>query len=262
MESIGLRASVAAPLLVGGEVWGALVVSTGAEEPFPATTEGVIGELAELTARALEAAAERSELAAARGRLVAHSDARRRALERDLHEGPHQLLLALALKLRVARSRAGADKALVELLDDAIAGAMEADGALRELGRAIHPVMLSERGLAAAVQALAVRAHVPVSLRALPAGRFVPVVESTAYVAVAEALACAGGEVAVEIAVAGDRLRVEVADEGRPGGADAPELAALADRVAAAGGTLAVDVAPDGGFVLVAELPLARPLGA
>src|SRR5215218_55003 len=180
MDAIGLRASVAAPILLDGRAWGAVVVSTTREEPLPASGEELLGELTGLVAQALAARAGRRELEASRRRLVEAGDDARRRLERMLHEGVHQLLLALVLKLRVARAQAADGSQLAALLDDAIGGALDADGSLRDLGRGIYPVVLSQRGLAAAVQAIVVRSGVPVSLRRLPSRRFPALIEATA----------------------------------------------------------------------------------
>jgi signal transduction histidine kinase len=255
MEAIGLRSSVAAPILLGDRAWGALVVSTTREEPLPPHSERVLGELAALVGVALANGEDRRRLEASRLRVVEGADEARRQLERELHQGPHQHLLALALKLRVARSQAVGGSALAGLLDDAIAGAMETDASLRELARGLYPVILAERGLAAAVQALAVRAAVPVSLRRLPSRRFPPVIEATAYFAIAEALAGGATEAAILISDDGDRLSFEVSHDGSAGAAD-PH--AIADRVAAAGGRLDVDSSPGAGTIVRAELPLQR----
>jgi signal transduction histidine kinase len=255
MEAIGLRSSVAAPILLDAGPWGAIVVSTTREEPLPPESEPRLGDLAGLVSRALAAAEDGRRLAASRLRVVEGADAARRQLERRLHEGPHQHVLALALKLRVARSQAHDGSALAGLIDDAIDGAMDVDTELRDLARDLYPVILSERGLAAAVQARAVRAGVPVSLRRLPSRRFPPVVEATAYFAVAQALAGAVGEAAVLVADDGDKLTVEVSHDGAGAAADPY---AIADRIAAAGGVLEVVSQPGAGTVMRAEFPIER----
>jgi signal transduction histidine kinase len=259
MEAIGLRGSVAAPIMLGERAWGALVVSTRREEPLPADAEERLGELAGLVAQAVADAERRRALEASRLRLVEAADEARRRLERELHEGPHQHLLALVLTLRVARAKAADGSAVAALLDDAIAGAMDADSSLRDLARAIYPVALTERGLAAAVQALAVRAAVQVNLQRLPSRRFPAVVEATAYFAVADALQSAAGEIDVVVADEGDRLRVELCDAG---GAAAAAVNSIADRIAAAGGTLDVETQPSGGTVVRALIPADRALSS
>jgi signal transduction histidine kinase len=116
-------------------------------------------------------------------------------------------------------------------------------------------VILAERGLAAAVQALAVRTAVPVNLRRLPSRRFPAEIETSAYFAIAGALARAAGEVSVMVADEGDRISIEVRDAG--GGALA---GSDGERVAAAGGSIVVESPPDGGTVMRAVIPLERPL--
>jgi signal transduction histidine kinase len=265
MRSIGLRSSVAAPVLLEEDPWGAVVVSTTRAEPLPAESEERMGEFADLLGRALENAAADRRLADSRHALVEAADEARRRLERDLHEGAQQHLVAAALKLRVARSRAPEGSELAALIEDALAEAIEAGGSLRELARGLHPAVLTERGLAAAVQALATRSGLAVHLRELPARRFAPTIESTAYFVVSEALANVAAhapvaEVTVQVADRVDRLVVEVADDGA-GGAD-PEggngLRALANRAAAVGGSFDVASPHGGGTTVRAELPVSE----
>ena len=261
MDAVGLRSSVAAPILLGTRMWGAVVAATTRVEPLAPDAEHQIGTLAPLVARAVAGLEARRALEASRLRIVEGADAARRALERDLHQGPHQHLLALLLKLRLARARAGDGSELAGLLDEAVDGAIAADGALRDLARGLFPVVLGERGLAAAVQSLAVRAGVPVSLRRLPSGRFPRLIEATAYFAVAAALARAveqahAAVVEVSVADEGDLLAVEVRDDG-VAGAEAPAaLLAIAERVAAVGGSLVLEPLPGGGSVVRAEVPV------
>lgn len=255
MEALSLRSSVAAPILLAGKPWGAVAASTTREEPLEPDAERRLGALAELVARAVAAAHAREELEASRLRIVAGGDEARRRLERELHAGPHQHLLALMLKLRVARSRAGEGSDVTRLLDDAIEGAATADASLRELARDLYPVALSERGLTAAVQALVVRAPIPVSLERLPRGRFPPLAEATAYFAVADALAGLAEhstEMTVIVADERDRLVVEVRGDGSSGAG----LRGIAERATAVGGALSVDSPPGGGTVVRAEIPI------
>jgi signal transduction histidine kinase len=246
MRAIDLRSSIAAPVIVGSDVWGALVAATTRDRPLPEGSEHRIGDFAELTGQALA----NSD---ARRRIVEAGDASRRRLERELHEGTQQHLLALTLTLRVAHGHAEAGSELARLLESALAEASAANAALSTLARGIYPIVLTERGLAAALQALAARAGVPVHLRELPKGRFPELTETTAYFVVAGALAGAAAPVVV-VGDRGDRLLVEVHDGGVPG-ADRP-LPGLAERVAAVGGRLHVDSAQEGGSVVRAELPL------
>ena len=203
------------------------------------------------------------ELRASRARLVQAGDAERRRLERDLHDGAQSRLVALSLLLRAARKRADGDAELAGLLDQAQDELQTSLAELRELARGIHPAVLSRHGLAPALDGLAARAPVPVTLEAGDAERLPAPVESAAYFVVAEALVnvakyAGATQASVRVARAGDRLTVDVADDG-VGGADAERgsgLRGLADRVAALDGTLTVDSPVGGGTRLRAELPL------
>jgi signal transduction histidine kinase len=263
MRSIDLRSSVVAPVMLGGEVWGAIDASTTRDEPLPPGTEHRLDAFAELVGQALENAAALRRQAASHLGVVEAADASRRRLERELHEGAQQHIVALALKLRVARSRAGDDPVLAGLLDEALTEALEANSSLRELARDLHPAALTTRGLAAAIQGIAARSTVPVHLRELPGRRFAASIEATAYFVISEALDNAADhaeatEAVVAVSDRGDRLVVELSDDG-VGGADAQAgstLRGLADRAAALGGTLEISSPPGGGTVVRAELPL------
>ena len=157
--------------------------------------DGVIFDITER--RAAEEALRRREIAeartaelrASRARIVAAGDAARRKIERDLHDGAQQRLVALSLEVRVARSRLEADQASAGPFLDRLAEELAATSAeLRELARGIHPAVLTQRGLAPAIEALAGRAPVPVEIVAAPEGRLAPTLETTAYYTVAESL--------------------------------------------------------------------------
>jgi signal transduction histidine kinase len=265
MKSVGLKATVAAPVLRGGEAWGALVASAAEEESLPPGCEQRLVGLAELLAQALANADARAELAASRTRLVESSDEIRRRLERALHEGAHQHVVALALKLRVACGRAVPGSEEEALLADVLVDAMESSAALGELARGLHPAVLSERGLAAALQVLVARAAVPVHLRELPGRRYSAVIETTVYQLVAETLANAARfahatECTLRVADGGDRLTVEVRDNGI-GGATARAgggLQCLGDRAAAIGARLELDSPRGEGTTIRLEIPVER----
>jgi signal transduction histidine kinase len=250
MRANDLRSTVAAPVLIGEEVWGNVAVATSREQPLPAGSEHWLVPYADLVALAVESAAARRRGDDARRRLVEAADATRQRLERTLHEGVQQHLLALTLKLRLARGRTDEGSALCGLIDDALAEIGVANATLRELARDLFPIALTERGLAVAVQALAARATVGVHLRELPKRRLPPLAEATAYFVVAETLAATTSDVAVTVGERGDVLFVEVAP-----GADRA-LPGLVDRVAACGGQLQTGSQPDGSTLLRAEIPI------
>jgi signal transduction histidine kinase len=212
-----------------------------------------------------EVQSQLEQVRASRARIVEAGDTERRRLERDLHDGAQQRLVTLTLALGMARSRAaGADPELQSLIESATKEAREALLELRELARGIHPAVLTETGLAGAMQALAERSPVATTITAVPPGRFPAAIEATAYFVVSEALAnvakhsLAGGA-RVTIRELGGRLVVEVSDDG-VGGAR-PDmgtgLRGLADRVASAGGELRIDSPAGSGTLLKADLPCA-----
>ena len=210
-----------------------------------------------------ELRARLEELRASRARIVEAGYRERRRVERDLHDGAQQRLMALALNLKLARTRLDADPAEAgELLDEATAELEQATAELRELARGIHPGLLTDRGLVPALEALASRAPVPVELSAQVEARPASRVEAATYFLVSEALANvakhAGAQrVTVAVSSRNGDLVVEVADDGR-GGAD-PEgsgLQGLADRVAALDGRFVVADGDSGGTVVRATIPL------
>jgi PAS domain S-box-containing protein len=265
LRDLGFRASVGAPIKLGGRLWGAVMVSTVEDTPFPPGAEQRMADFAELVALALANAEARSELAASRARIVEAGDAARRRLERNLHDGAQQRLVAIALGLRMCeRKLADGDPAAADLLQQAKAELADALEELRELARGIHPAILTDRGLAPALEMLAGRASIPVDVDVALDGRLPARVEAAAYYIVAEALTNASkharaSRVRVNVQRSDGRALVEVADDG-VGGADQQRgsgLRGLRDRVEALGGELGLD-SPDGaGTTLTAELPIA-----
>jgi signal transduction histidine kinase len=205
------------------------------------------------------------EVRASRTRIVEAADAERRHVERDLHDGAQQRLVALAVSLRTIRTRLGsdADSAVVSEVDAASGEVKAAIAELRELTRGLDPAILREAGLGPAIQSLADRSPVPVTVTlGLDAATPAPV-ERAAYFVVAEALAnvakhAGASSVTVSATREGDTLVLEVTDDGR-GGADpsGAGLRGLADRIAALDGAMRVSTATGGGTRLVAEIPCA-----
>jgi signal transduction histidine kinase len=210
-----------------------------------------------------ELQARLDQLQESRARIVEAGYSARRKLERDLHDGAQQRLVGLALDLRLARERLDDDPAAAgAMLDDASAELAKATEELRELARGIHPAILSDRGLEAAVESLAQRAPLPVEIDASVDGRLPEPVEAAAYFVVSEALTNVvrhSGADRAEVGIRRDngRLVIEVADDGS-GGADAAGsgLRGLADRVAALDGRLRVDDPAGGGTIVRADIPL------
>jgi signal transduction histidine kinase len=204
------------------------------------------------------------DLRESRARIVEAGDAERRRLERNLHDGAQQRLVTMALHLRLVESKLESDSEgaapLVAQVREELTEALEE---LRELARGIHPAILSDRGLRPALEAVAARSPVPVTL-STPEERLPAPVEAAIYYVVSEALTnvakyAQASSVTVEVARTEGRAVLAVADDGI-GGADLDAgsgLRGLADRVAALDGSLHVDSAPSGGTRIYADIPCA-----
>ena len=204
-----------------------------------------------------------TELQDSRARIIAAADAERRRLERDLHDGAQQRLVAVSMTLGMAKRRLAKGEDVGSLVAGADAELHAAISELRDLARGIHPAVLTDRGLAAALQALATRAAVPVELAEVPDERLPEPVEAAAYFTVSEALTnvakyARAGQARVEVARRNGHLAIAVADDG-VGGAS-PEggsgLRGLADRLGALGGTLVVESPLGSGTTLRASIPV------
>src|SRR5581483_2902771 len=203
------------------------------------------------------------ELRASRSRLVAAADEERRRLERNLHDGAQQRLVSLSLALRLAQSKATEEPAAAaEIIADASDELAHALEELRELARGIHPAVLTDRGLTAALEGLAARSPLPIDLT--PIDRRLPEpIEAAAYYVVSESLAnvvkhAGASSVDVRLSAVNGSLLVEVEDDGA-GGADPTRgsgLRGLADRVAALDGELRIESPASGGTRVVAEIPV------
>jgi signal transduction histidine kinase len=206
------------------------------------------------------------DLRVARQRIIAAADEERRRIERDLHDGAQQRMVALAVTLGLAEARMKSDpEEAARLIAQAREEAQEAVRELRDLARGIHPGVLSQRGLRAALEALAARAPVPVEVTGIPPQPVDPAVETAAYFITAEALTnvakyAHATTASVRLELDEGRLRVEVRDDG-VGGADLDSgtgLRGLRDRVDALDGRFEVESPRGGGTVITAELPLRR----
>jgi PAS domain S-box-containing protein len=203
------------------------------------------------------------ELAASRARIVTAGDVERRRLERNLHDGAQQRLVTLSLSLRVALEKLDSDPAAArETLADASDELALALDELRELARGLHPAVLSDRGLRAAVETLVGRVPVPVEIADIPDERLPEAVEAAAYYLIAEALTnvtkyAQASTVRVRVAASDTSVVVEVLDDGVGGAVPAAGsgLRGLADRVEALGGSLEVVSPVGGGTSVRAEVP-------
>jgi signal transduction histidine kinase len=263
MRTLGYRAAVAAPVSVGGRPWGALAAATASEDALPEGLEQRLCDFADLVAQALANADAYEKLAASRARLVEVGDAERRRLERNLHDGAQQRLVSVALELSMAAAKLESDpRAAREVLSEAQDHLAQGLDELRELARGIHPVVLTERGLGAALDALVTRAPVPVEIAELPAERLAATVEAAAYYVVAEAIAnvtkyARASRATVSISRSRGLTTVTVSDDG-VGGADpagGSGLRGLAARVEALNGRMEVDSPPERGTRIRVEIP-------
>jgi signal transduction histidine kinase len=266
LREFGVRSVVGAPIHVAGGLWGAIMVSSELAQVFPAGTEARIGSFAELVTAALANVDAREQLAASRARIVEAADAARRRIERDLHDGAQQRLVSLALNLH--RLESGLEPNSPAAREVAVARA-ELDAALeelRELARGIHPSILTDRGLAAALAGVAGRSTVPIELDLDSCADLPLSVQTTAYFFVVEALTNASkhadpDRIEVRVAVRERHAMIEVRDDGC-GGVDPARgsgLSGLADRVSALGGTLEIKSAAGAGTTIRARLPLTPP---
>jgi signal transduction histidine kinase len=263
LQSAGFRAAVAAPVSVGGRLWGALAAGTRSADPLPDGVEQRLCDFAELVAQALANADAHEQLTASRARIVEAGDAERRRLERNLHDGAQQRLVSVALDLRVIRSILDRDPqkagGLLSSAQDQLGQGLDD---LRELARGIHPAVLTDRGLGAALESLAMRAPVPVEITEMPDERLAGPVEAAAYYVVAEAITnvakyAHASHATVSVRRVNGNAMVTVADDG-VGGADPGRgtgLRGLADRVAALDGHLDVESTAEHGTRISAEIP-------
>lgn len=213
-----------------------------------------------------EVRASLEEVRASRARIVEAADAERQRLERDIHDGAQQRLVALGVALKLARDHAAArgDAAVVGELEGATAQLKDALKELRDLAQGVHPAVLTRAGIGPALRVLAELSPIPVELKAAPAERYPEKVEAAVYFVVSEALTNAAKHSAarrVEISVRPENncLAVDVRDDG-VGGANADRgtgLVGMTDRVSVLGGDIEVWSPPDGGTAVRARIPCA-----
>ncbi len=253
-----------------GELLGALSVTMPANDPMDPAKERLVGDLAAQAGLLLRNVRLVEELRASRRRLVAAQDEERRKLERNIHDGAQQQLVALAVKSRLARGLTERDPAkAAEVLTQIEQETQQALDDLRDLARGIYPPLLADKGLATAIEAQCRRSPLPVTVSADGIGRFPSDVEAAVYFSVLEALQNAAKyaqatEVRVSLSLVGDELTFEVADDGR--GFDPAAtgygtgLQGIDDRLGALDGSLRVESSSGTGTRLVGRL-LAKHIG-
>jgi signal transduction histidine kinase len=262
LRQLGIRSEVGAPVVVDGQVWGALIAGTDEPQPLPFCAEDRLARFAELIATAVSNATARSELLASRARIVEAADEQRRRVVRDLHDGAQQRLIHAVMTLQLARAGDEAPPALDRARRRGARRHRAAIEELRELARGLHPAVLTHRGLAAAIDALADRAPVPVNVD-IPEQRYPASVESDAYCIAAEALTnvakyAKATTARITASRSGDSLLLTVEDDGGGGATPSPAVGCRVSRTAWPRwpGTLTVDSPPGAGTRIRAELPL------
>jgi signal transduction histidine kinase len=261
----GYLSQVASPIVVDGRLWGAVSVTSRSE--LPSDTEKRLEKFTELVATAIANAERSAELVASRRRIVAASDEARRRIERDLHDGVQQHLVSLGLDLAAMNADPPTGEALKNHLTKVTEDVRSVLDALMKTARGIHPAILSEGGLTAALRTLARRSTVPVELHAGIGGPVPDEVEVATYYVAAEAITNTAKHARASVlemyVTTDDRsLTLIVRDDGI-GGADPGEgsgLIGLQDRVEALGGTIEIDSRAGAGTSVVVSLPITAAL--
>jgi signal transduction histidine kinase len=256
----GYKSAVGSPVVVQGRLWG-LVSATSKEGSLPPDAEARLASFTELVGTAIVNAKSSGELAASRRRIVAAADEARRRIERDLHDGIQQRLIALTFRAR-AMTRKAPDE-LPGLTAELAEALREASDELREVSRGIHPTILTEAGLGPALRALARRTDIPTEVDVRLDERLPAPVETAAYYIASEALTnvakhAHANAVGLVAKLENGCLELEVRDDGI-GGVDATRgsgILGLTDRVEALGGTISIGSPPHGGTTLSVRLPV------
>ena len=270
LRELGIRSEVGAPVVVDGEVWGALIAGTDQNEPLPPGTEWRVASFAELIGTAVSNATARSELIASRARMITAFDAARQRVTRDLHDGAQQQLVSTIINLQLAQQNWSSEPARArESLDGALRDARSGLDGLREIAAGIHPAILTHRGLAAALQVLADRLPIPVHLDVTDRRLRGPI-EASIYFFCSEALTnvvkhAHASSAWVQVAPEDDRCTIEVRDDGMGGAEPRLEtsgLIGLRDRIGALKGAMHISSPASSGTTLRAWIPLSRDAAA
>jgi signal transduction histidine kinase len=261
-KRLGIVSQVSCPIDVEGGLWGTIAVIS--REELPRDTEQRLEKFTDLVSTAIANAEGKSELAASRMRIVAAADEARRRIERDLHDGIQQRLIALTFRARAMTRKPPDERAGIaaELAE----GLKEASDELRKVSRGIHPTILTEAGLGPALRALARRSDVPIDVEVRLDERLPAPVEVAAYYIASEALTNVAKHAhanVVQLTAAHNHgiLTLEIRDDG-VGGVDASRgsgILGLTDRVEALGGWFALESPPGRGTTISVELPIATP---
>ena len=264
-RTLRVDASIGAPVVVEGRLWGVIQVGWSGEESPPAVTEERMARFAELVATAIANADSREQLTASRARLLAEGDEARRRVVRDLHDGAQQRLVHTIITLKLANLAVRDKEAdrVEALVGEALEHVQQGNAELRELAHGLLPAVLSRGGLRDGVHAVAARLDLAVDVD-VPAQRFPAEIERSAYFIVAESLTnivkhAHARRADVKAFVHEGMLHVEVRDDG-VGGADpyGHGLIGLRDRATALGGRLNIETLGAGGTLVAAVLPVSE----
>jgi signal transduction histidine kinase len=256
-----LGSAVGAPIVVDGATWGAIAVLSA--DPLPPGTRTRLTDFTHLVASSISNVHARNKLIASRARIVTASDETRRRIERNIHDGIQQRIVALGLSLRAVREQFSLPDGVERALDDV---ETDLDGLLteiRDFSRGLHPTLLSRAGLGPSLRALARRSPIPVTLEVAVDARLPEPIEIAVYYVVSEALAnvvkhAQASSVTVAVSVDSAAVKARVADDGvggaAPGGSSG--LIGLVDRVEALDGRFQLESRPGHGTTISIILPL------
>jgi len=254
------------PVTHQADLLGAITLRLPANDPMDPMKERLVNGLASQAGLALRNVRLVEDLRASRRRIVSAQDERAKRLERDIHDGAQQQLVALAVKIRLADSIVDRDTAAAhDLLTQLQSEANDALENLRDLARGIYPPLLADKGLSAALDGQARKSTVPVTLDASGVGRYTPEVEAAVYFCSLEALSniakyASASRVEVRLAQSNGHLTFEIRDDGAGFDPAAAEhgtgLRGMADRVEAIGGSLTVTSAPGAGTTVSGQVPV------
>jgi len=253
--------TVAAPVLIDGELWGAIVAS--AADRLPEDIENRVSDFSHLVASSISNVHARNNLIVSRARIVAASDETQRRIERNLHDGVQQQLVALGLSLRALRDQPAVPNAVRRIIDELECDLDTVVEEIRNFSQGLHPALLSRAGLGPSLRELVRRSPLPVTLQVDADPRPPEPIETAVYYVVSEALANAtkhSGASKVQVAVTRDDggVRATIADNGTGGAAvsGSSGLIGLVDRIEALGGTFTLDSPTGRGTTIFIELPL------
>jgi signal transduction histidine kinase len=262
----GARSSAGAPITVDGQLWGVITVGSAHEQSLPVGIEHALAGFTELVATAIANADGRAQLVAARRRVIEATDAARAKVARDIHDGAQQQFLTAFIDLQLAQQKRASDPSrsaeLVDLAAEQVETGIET---LRELAAGVHPAVLSFLGLRAALEALAARLPLPLSVAVDDVELPTPV-QASVYFFCSEALTnvvkhADAHRASVRVTLVDCELSVEVRDDGVGGaeiGSGGTGLIGLHDRIGALEGSLHVSSPSGGGTTLLARIPLSN----